>query len=130
VAILEEIKQNFLKNLEKIRGTEQDKILDVRPSRWHEDFNAFKIGMKDLDVMYQNIINSAFEAVTTVQQGVELLEAFDYLAKREQIKNCVKQKAQKVIALFVAELDAAKFEYDNNMKRSIIVPFSHGKFSG
>jgi len=82
VAILEEIKQNFLKNLEKIRGTEQDKILDVRPSRWHEDFNAFKIGMKDLDVMYQNIINSAFEAVTTVQQGVELLEAFDYLAKR------------------------------------------------
>jgi len=42
----------------------------------------------------------------------------------------VKQKAQKVIALFVAELDAAKFEYDNNMKRSIIVPFSHGKFSG
>lgn len=76
--------------MEKIRNTDQDKILDVRPSSWHECFNAFKIGMKDLDVMYQNIINSAFDSVTTVQQGVELLEAFDYLAKRESIKACVR----------------------------------------
>lgn len=61
----------------KIKGTDKDKILDVKASRWHEDFNVFKNGVKDLDVMYQNIITFAFESVTTVNSGVEMLEAFD-----------------------------------------------------
>jgi dynein heavy chain len=43
--------------------------------------------------MYQNIINFAFESVATVQQGVEMLEAFDQLAKRETIKAVVRKKA-------------------------------------
>lgn len=59
--ILEEIKDSFKKHLEKIRATDYDKILDVKASNWHDLFNAFKNGMKDLDVMYRNIINSAFE---------------------------------------------------------------------
>jgi dynein heavy chain len=67
--------------------------LDVKASRWHEDFNSFKNGMKDLDVMYENIINLAFDSISTVPQGVDMLEAFDYLAKRETIKAVVRKKA-------------------------------------
>ena len=52
VTILEEIKVTFRKSIDKIRQTEQDKILDVKVSSWHDEFNAFKIGMKDLDIMY------------------------------------------------------------------------------
>ncbi len=56
--------------------------------------------MKDLDVMYQNIIQFAFEQISTVEQGVEMLEAFDYLAKRESIKNCLKKKANEILLKF------------------------------
>lgn len=56
--------------------------------------------MKDLDIMYQKVINFAFESVMTVKEGVEMLEAFDYLAKRESIKNAVKKKAIEVINYF------------------------------
>lgn len=77
----------------KIKGTDKGKILDVKASRWHEDFNVFKNGVKDLDVMYQNIITFAFESVTTVSSGVEMLEAFDLLAKRETIRIVVRRKA-------------------------------------
>jgi hypothetical protein len=31
--------------------------------------------------------------------------------------------------LFANELDQAKYEYDN-MKRGIIIPINHGKYSG
>ena len=50
----------------KIKGTDKDKILDVKSSKWHDEFSTFKNGVKDLDVMYQNIINFAFDSVATV----------------------------------------------------------------
>ncbi len=55
--------------------------------------------------MYQKIINTAFESISTVQLGVEMLEAFDYLAKRDSIKAAVKNKAKTVMDLFIQELD-------------------------
>jgi hypothetical protein len=39
--------------------------------------------MKDLEVMMQNVISSAFETVTTVEGGVEVLDVFMHLASRE-----------------------------------------------
>lgn len=76
VNILEEIKLAFRKYIDKIKNSEdiKDKILDVKASKWHDEFNIFKNGMKDLDVMYKNIINSAFESVTTVEQGLFLFD--------------------------------------------------------
>lgn len=39
-----------------------------------------------------------------------MLEAFDYLAKRDSIKACVRKKAVEVMALFMNEIDMAKQE--------------------
>lgn len=88
--------------------------------------------MKDLDVMYSNIIVFAFDQVSTVQQGVEMLEAFDYLAKRNTIKTAVKKKANEILAFFIKELDYAKNEYDqyNMRKQKLQIPLSHGSHSG
>ena len=61
-----------------------------------------------------------------------MLEAFDYLAKREQIKAAVKKKSEYVMNLFTGELDKAKYEYDNMKKQSVSMnmPLHHGKYSG
>jgi dynein heavy chain len=104
VNILLEIKASFRKLIEKFRSSEKDKILDVKASTWHEEYNSFKAGMKELDVMYQNVIDYSFKQMTTVEQGVEMLEAFDYLAKRDSIRACVGKKANDVMALFMSEV--------------------------
>ena len=54
--------------------------------------------------MYQNVIDYSFKQVTTVEQGADMLEAFDYLAKRDSIKVCVKKKAIEVMNLFINEI--------------------------
>ena len=46
----------------------------------------FRGGIKDLEVMMQNVITSAFDTVTTVEAGVELLDIFMHLASREVIQ--------------------------------------------
>ena len=43
----------------------------------------FRAGIKDLEVMTQNLITSAFELVRDVPHGVLLLDTFHRLASRE-----------------------------------------------
>ena len=63
--------------------TVQHTILDVQSPHWHDEYPRFKKGTKELEVMVQNTINSIFTTVTTVQEGVEILEVFSDMATRE-----------------------------------------------
>lgn len=77
-----EIESVFAKNLNilrEVKGT----ILDVKATSWHDDYNRFRAGIKDLEVMMQNVIESAFDTVRTVEQGVEVLDVFMHLYSRE-----------------------------------------------
>ncbi len=68
-------------------------MLDVKATRWHEDFNQFKTAVKDLEVMLQNVINSTFDHIGSVIEGVHELESFHSLARRESIVRCVEKKS-------------------------------------
>ena len=50
--------------------------------------DRFRAGVKDLEVMVQNLISSAFETVCTVQEGVEILDIFHHLSTRE-VRRCL-----------------------------------------
>ena len=58
-------------------------ILDVNSPGWHDTYSKFRTGVKELEVMVQNVINGIFVTVTTVQEGVEILEVFSHMATRE-----------------------------------------------
>uniref|UniRef100_A0A8C2YNS3 Dynein axonemal heavy chain 2 n=2 Tax=Chinchilla lanigera TaxID=34839 RepID=A0A8C2YNS3_CHILA len=77
-----EIEDIFHKNLHILRAV-RGGILDVKNTSWHEDYNKFRTGVKDLEVMTQNLITSAFELVRDVEHGVLLLDTFHRLATRE-----------------------------------------------
>ena len=49
----------------------------------------FRAGVKDLEVMMTNVITSAFDTVTNVEQGVELLDIFMHLSSREVSRECL-----------------------------------------
>ena len=78
--------------IDKLKRLDYD-ILDVRISRWHDDYHHFKNTVKDLEVMFTNIIVSAYDNNTTITEGVILIETFHKLAKREAVKRCVERKA-------------------------------------
>lgn len=79
---MREIEHTFEKHLSGLKAV-QKTILDVKATSWHDDYNKFKAGVKDLEVMVQNVINSGFESISTIQEGVELLEMFAHLTTRE-----------------------------------------------
>lgn len=101
------IEERFAAHVDRLR-TLKDFVLDVKATQWHDDYNGFKNGVKDLEVMMCNVINGAFEGVGTIEANVQLLEAFHSLARRDTIKRCVEQRTLSVFMLFKAKMTSMK----------------------
>jgi dynein heavy chain len=126
IVVLEEIKNSFTKYLERIEGSDRDKILDINSIKWQDDYSAFKSGTKNLEIMYLNLINFAFEHVNKLSQAVEYMEAFYDLAQKQTIKSHVEKQISKVNEIFKKEMEIA----DSAAKKPFSLPFGQGKASG
>ncbi|KAF7236744.1 Dynein heavy chain 2, axonemal, partial [Varanus komodoensis] len=104
-----EIEETFHKHLSNLRSVKGG-ILDVKNASWHEDFNRFRAGVKDLEVMTQNLISSAFETVRDVERGVEIQDIFHHLSSREAIKRTFDKKTVDIYMLFNRELSLVNKE--------------------
>lgn len=104
-ANLLQLKSMFEKYLQNISNLDYD-ILDVKNTKWHDDYGqVFKDQIKNLEIIYQNIIALAFKNISTVPDAIEMLENFDSLAKRPMIKDYVQKKAAEwVYKLFIDEV--------------------------
>uniref|UniRef100_A0A8D0HGT5 Dynein axonemal heavy chain 2 n=1 Tax=Sphenodon punctatus TaxID=8508 RepID=A0A8D0HGT5_SPHPU len=109
-----EIEETFHKHLNTLRNVKGG-ILDVKNTSWHEDFSWFRAGVKDLEVMTQNLITSAFETVRDVERGVEIEDIFHHLASREAIKRTFDKKAVDVFMLFNRELSLVNKELSKKL---------------
>jgi dynein heavy chain len=63
-----EIEETFNKSLNILIVVEKT-ILDVKNTSWHEEFSRFRTAVKELEVMVQNLIQSAFDTVRSVDEG-------------------------------------------------------------
>jgi dynein heavy chain len=97
------IQESFEHHVDRLRKLDYD-VLDVKVSRWHDDYSHFKNDVKDLEVMFTNVINAAFEHNVTVSEGVILTETFYHLAKRETIMRCVERKAAETNHMFLKQV--------------------------
>jgi dynein heavy chain len=105
------IEDAFAQHISRLRGLNYE-ILDVNVGKWHNDYNHFKKGVKDLEVLMQNVMNTAFEGASKICDCVALLESFYNLAKRDQIKRCVEKKTSDVYQLFMDECTAIRADFD------------------
>ncbi|XP_031567025.1 dynein heavy chain 2, axonemal-like, partial [Actinia tenebrosa] len=126
VRSLLEIEATFEKNLQILKAVKKT-ILDVKATTWHDDFNRFRAGVKDLEVMVQNLIASAFESVTTVQEGLEILDIFQHLSSREAIRRTIDKKTVEVFQLFNEELNLVKKEFNT---KTVDLPAMYPKYAG
>ena len=47
--------------------------LDVLAARWYDDFATFRAGVQDLEAMFANVVQAAFDAASSLPQVIELL---------------------------------------------------------
>ena len=107
---LQDIQRAFRSKMETLRRLNYD-ILDVNATKWSDDFRQFKSELDNLTRMTNQIMQSAFEQVSTVEGGAELLEAYHYIAKREELEREVDKRKDGVIKLFSREITFVNKEY-------------------
>ncbi|VDM31109.1 unnamed protein product [Hydatigera taeniaeformis] len=107
--LLLQIENMFVKLMTNL-SEKRSVILDVKATTWHDQYNRFCSGVKGLEIMMQNVINMAFETVTTIQQGVEILDVFAHLQKREAIRRTLETNTHVVVDMFLDCLSKVKQE--------------------
>jgi hypothetical protein len=128
---LEELQTMFQRDLKAIKDLDYD-ILDVKKTKWHDDYGQnFKENQKGLEIMYRNTALHAFKSITTVQEGVEMLENFHQLSVRQLVKDYIETKAANfVYDLFIKEMKEVEDRYESHTKVNPPMPPSHPKYSG
>ncbi|KAJ7369518.1 Dynein heavy chain 2, axonemal [Desmophyllum pertusum] len=89
--ILKDVKKNYF-GCQGKQGHSLPPCIICQATTWHDDYNRFRAGVKDLEVMVQNLMSSAFETIITVQEGVEILDIFQHLSSREAIRRTIDKK--------------------------------------
>ena len=115
---IEEAFEGYLAILRDISG----EILDVKAVRWHDANNIFKSGVKELEVMMANVINDAFNGITSIPACVDLLEAFSSLVTRPAVQRAVDKKAVDVFTLFLRQLADVKTYFELHSLNPPLLP--------
>ena len=108
-----DIQDSFQRLVSNLRGDGAYNILDVKATRWHDDFNAFKSGVKDLEVMLTNVIQMACDCQPCLVSRAELLEAFELMAKRDFVRRFVEKKTSEFYNMFNSEVNVVKKLFDS-----------------
>ncbi|XP_042256267.1 dynein axonemal heavy chain 2 [Thunnus maccoyii] len=110
-----EIEGNFHRGLQNLRMVDKG-ILDVENTTLWNEFNRFRALIKDLEMMMQNLINSVFKTVNTVEEGVRLLDIFRPMSTREAIKGTTEEQVEKVYSIFNKELKMVNKELNQEVR--------------
>ncbi|KAF7654720.1 hypothetical protein LDENG_00065830, partial [Lucifuga dentata] len=95
-----EIESTFHLNLQTLRC----EILDIENTTWCNEFNSFCARVKDLEMMMRILITSAFDMMSTVEEGLRLLNIFKPMSSREAIKRTIDEKVEEVYNIFMKEI--------------------------
>lgn len=104
---LQDIQKSFQWLLSRLRNLNYD-ILDVKATEWYEEYNNFKSGVQDFEVMMNNVIMIAFDNAPSLSARIELLEAFDSMARHKAIRQTVEKKAQETYNMYLQETNTVK----------------------
>lgn len=80
-----------------------------------------------MEVMVINVINSAFDTINYVEQGVEILDSFMHLSAREAIRRTIDKKTVEVYQLFMEDLNTVKRDITS---KSVILDRMHPHYAG
>lgn len=107
----------------------RERILDVKVTQWHDDYNVFKQGVKDMEVMTQNLIQSAFDQPLTIPEQIQMIDFFHSLAHKESVKRMVERRALDIVKHFVLELNFVKEQFEALRKTPEILRW-HPDYAG
>ena len=107
---IEQIYDKCLQSLYEVKHT----ILDPSDSSWNDNYQKFRLGVNETENLVEKVLNEAFETVTSVKEGVEILDVFHQYTPRQRIRQVYEGKIERVYRKFNAQLQQVRRDLSLN----------------
>ncbi|TPP50205.1 Dynein heavy chain and region D6 of dynein motor family protein [Leishmania donovani] len=126
---LMDIQRAFKAKMEVLRHFTYN-VLDVKATQWVDDYRALKTDIDNFAVMMRQIITAAFDAVTTVPMGSEVIEAFTLISKSEDLLMQLDRNTDRVFRLFTQHIKSVRADVQRYFGRVPPLFYRHPPLSG
>lgn len=126
---LMDIQRAFKLKMEVLRHLDYD-ILDVKATKWVDDFRALKMDIDNLTMMMQQIITAALDSIATTNAGAEYIEAFYLVSKSEELLIQLDRSKDRVFRLFSQNLKMVQGHIQRYFDRKPPIFYLHPPSAG
>lgn len=122
----DDVRESFARITDALRKSGARAALDVAAASWHDDFNAFASGVKDLEVRFQNAMTLSVESaradLTAFVERIDALRAMSVGDAKSPVGRCADRLTSELFAAFADELAATKKHFDTHRENPPVHP--------
>ncbi|CCW67502.1 unnamed protein product [Phytomonas sp. Hart1] len=126
---LMDIQRAFKSKIDMLRGLDYN-ILDVKSTKWIDDFGVLKTDMDSLSMVMRQIITAAFDSIATTTTGAEYIEAFYVLSRNEELLLQLDRSKDLVFRLFMTSVKMVQAEIQRYFNRKPTLFYLHPPSAG
>lgn len=89
------LEQRFISGLVDVRNA-GTLLLDVHKIDWYDDAGKYRLVIRDLEEIVENLISNVFVSVSNVEEGLEALCSLYYFSKRTNLRPAYLRKTSEV----------------------------------
>ncbi|CAD2220773.1 dynein heavy chain, axonemal [Angomonas deanei] len=126
---LVDIQKAFRAKMEMLRYLDYD-ILDVKATKWVDDFRALKADVDSLSMMLRQVITASFDSISTITSGAEYIEAFYQVSKNEELLIQLDRSKDKVFRLLNDNMKHIQQDLQRYFNRKPPLFYLHPPYAG
>lgn len=89
------LEERFNKGLLELRNAANN-ILDVHNSNWYNDVAKYRLMIRDLEEIVENLISNVFLSISNVEEGIEALCSLYFFSVRQNLRPAYIRKTSEV----------------------------------
>ncbi|CAL8125661.1 unnamed protein product [Orchesella dallaii] len=124
--IMKEIQRIMDRQLRDLYGS-HGQIFDVKSTAWNDAMTNFRGSIRDIEMMIQNVLFTTFDTVTTLSQGIQILETFYVYYARDIIRRTYDQLIMKLYKILEDDTAIVRNLYQSNV---LPLPLAYPQYSG
>ena len=111
---MEHLIKDFNRVIETFKSKQKNDLLMYQNNKFDRDYVEFNVKISDLEGALQQFINQSFENITNIENSLNLLNKFQNILQRENLKNDLDDKFNIIFQNYGVELEQVQHLYEKH----------------
>ena len=111
---MEHLIKDFNRVIDTFKSKQKNDLLLYQNNKFDRDYVEFNVKISDLEGALQQFINQSFENITNIENSLNLLNKFQKILQRENLKNDLDDKFNIIFQNYGVELEQVQHLYEKH----------------